>query len=232
MPVYPVKLCLNQISLFTGLTEAQSDWLRPRLSMRVFPKNRDIIVAGMPGEAVYVILSGTVKVYIQQFDGEEVTVAILGPGDPVGEMSVIDRSERSASVITLEETCVLCMDAPDFKEALANIPILAQNLIRILNSRLRISTEQIQALAALDVYQRVIRQLLFFASRYGRPEASGEIVIPIRLTQPDLSRLVGASRKRVNQAIVELKRSGWIMVDRDFHITILDRAALESAAAR
>jgi CRP-like cAMP-binding protein len=109
------------------------------------------------------------------------------------------------------------------------MPVLAQNLIGILNSRLRSSTGQIQALAALDVQQRVIRQLLFFAERYGKPNTSGETLIPIRLTQNDLAGLVGASRRRVNQAVVILKRSGWILVDADYHITLLDSAALERA---
>jgi CRP/FNR family transcriptional regulator, cyclic AMP receptor protein len=220
-------LNLDQIPLFSGLPEKQRGWVLTRLSERTFPKSHEMIVAGMPGEFIYIILSGTVKVYIPQRDGEEVIVAILGPGDPVGEMSVIDRSGRSASVITLEETRMLWMDQSSFQEALQTMPTLAQNLIGILNNRLRTSTGQIQALAALDVQQRVIRQLLAFAERYGQPARFGNILIPIRLTQGDLAGLVGASRKRVNQAVVVLKQRGWIMVDVDYHITLLDRAAME-----
>lgn len=218
---------LEPIPLFSGLSEKQRIWVLNRLSERTFPKNYELIVAGMPGELVYIILSGTVKVYVPQRDGEDVIVAILGPGDPVGEMSVIDRSGRSASVITLEETRALWMDQTSFQEALQTIPTLAQNLIGILNNRLRTSTGQIQALAALDVQQRVIHQLISFADRYGQPASFGKTIIPIRLTQNDLAGLVGASRKRVNQAIVFLKESGWIMVDFDYHITLLDRVALE-----
>jgi CRP/FNR family transcriptional regulator, cyclic AMP receptor protein len=219
---------LEGIPLFSGLTASQFDWLRGRLHARTFPGEHDVMITGMPGEKVYVILSGTAKVYIPQADGEEVIVAIMGPGDPLGEMSIVDHGGHSADVITLEETHVLWMSQIHFKEALASMPILAQNLMRILSTRLRNTTGQIQAMAALDVNGRVIRQILAFADRYGVPGPSGTLTIPIRLTQNELAGLVGASRKRVNQAIVSLKRSSCIAIDGGYHITILNRAALSS----
>lgn len=218
---------LEYIPLFSGMTEKQRDWMFERLSKRVFARDQELITVGLPGEFLYIILSGTVKVYNIQKDGEEVIVAILGPGDPVGEMSLIDSSSRSASVIALEETCVLWMDQYSFQESLQVIPALAKNLIGILNNRLRNSTAQIQALAALDVQQRVIHQLLLFAERYGKPGKYDQTFIPIRLTQSDLAGLVGASRKRVNQAFVILKQKNWIEVDTDFHITLIDRVEME-----
>ncbi len=218
---------LEGIPLFLGLTGTQQDWLRARLYPRTYPANKEIMITGMPGDMVYFILSGTVKVFIPQLDGEDVMVTILGPGDPVGEMSLVDHGGRSASVITLEETSVLWMSQANFKEALASMPILSENLMRILSNRLRSSTGQFQAMAALDVNGRLIRQILTFARRYGVPGAGGELLIPIRLTQYDLASLVGASRKRVNQAMVILKRNGWIAIDTCYHITIRDCQALE-----
>jgi CRP/FNR family cyclic AMP-dependent transcriptional regulator len=221
----------SSIPLFSGLSDKQVDWLRSRLYASTFPASQDMMVTGMPGDRVYIILSGTVKVYIPQTDGEEVVVTILGPGDPVGELSTLDHTGRSASVITIEKSQVLWMSQANFNEALLTMPILAQNLIRILSGRLRSSTNQIQALAALDVCGRVVRQVLIFADRYGITGTEGQTVIPIRLTQNDLAGLVGASRKRVNQAIVEIKRDGWISIDAEYHITILDRASLERCLA-
>lgn len=218
---------IDSIPLLSGLSEKQMEWLRSRLYTTVFAANQDMMITGTPGDKVYIILSGTVKVYIPQTDGEEVIVAILGPGDPVGEISMLDQGGRSASVITIEETQVLWMSQENFKEALLTMPVMAQNLIRILSNRLRNSTNNIQALAALDVSGRIVRQILAFADRYGVAGPNGETVIPIRLTQNDLAGLVGASRKRVNQATVELKRCGCISIDAGYHITILDRAGLE-----
>jgi CRP-like cAMP-binding protein len=217
------------IPLFAGLTEKQLEWLRGRMYTRTLPANKELMITGMPGDVVYFILSGTVKVYIPQPDGEDVIVTILGPGDPVGEMSTVDQGGRSANVITLEETFVLWMSQAHFNEALSSMPVMAQNLMRTLSSRLRSSTGQFQAMAALDVNGRLIRQLLTFAKRYGQTGPDGQVVIPIRLTQYELASLVGASRKRVNQAMVVLKRNGWIAIDGCYHITILNRAALEES---
>ncbi len=219
---------LERIPLFAGLNEKQLAWLHRRLYPRSFPAEKELMITGAPGDMVYFILSGTVKVYIPQPDGGEVIVNILGPGDPVGELSIVDQGGRSASVITLEDSEALWMSQADFKEGLLSMPAMAQNLIRILSTRLRNMTGQFQAMAALDVNGRIVRQVLAFADRYGQPAFDGQVVIPIRLTQNDLADLVGASRKRVNQAMVILKRNGWIAVDRRYHITILDRTGLES----
>lgn len=219
---------LGEVPLFAGLTEKQLSWLRNRLYARTFPANVDMIVAGAAGEMLYVILAGTVKVYVSQADGTDVIIAILGPGDTVGEQAIVDQAGRSASVITLEDSTVLWMSQADFQEALNTIPTLARNLLKILSARLRMTTGHMQAMASLDVNHRLIRQIMAFASRYGQENPDGTITIPIRLTQNDLSELVGASRKRVNQAMVTLKREGWVAVDAGYHITILDRAALEA----
>lgn len=218
---------LAKVPLFAGLTDQQMDWLRNCLYLRNIPAGMNVMVSGAPGEVVYIILSGTVKVYAPQLDGTDVIVAILGPGDTVGELSIVDQAGRSASVVTLEDSQVMWMNQTDFQAALARMPVMAQNLMRILSNRVRSSTNQIQALAAMDVQHRLVRQLLTFAARYGQSGEDGMIFIPIRLTQNDLAELVGASRKRVNQASVNLKRSGWITIDADYHVTILDQPALE-----
>jgi CRP/FNR family cyclic AMP-dependent transcriptional regulator len=106
---------------------------------------------------------------------------------------------------------------------------LANNLIRLLANRLRFANEQIQALCTLDVPGRVARQILALADRYGSPppgEKAGQVAIPLRLTQSDLGEIVGASRERVNQVIVEFKQRGFIQVNADHRIQVLDRRGL------
>jgi CRP/FNR family cyclic AMP-dependent transcriptional regulator len=134
--------------------------------------------------------------------------------------------------VTLEESLLLWMNREHFKQAIETIPRFALNLLGILTRRLRLSTEHIQTLAALDVNGRIARQLLAFADHYGRKSPSGEVTIPICLTQSEIAELVGASRKRVNQIIVAFKRYGWISIDNEYHITILNNAALAHMSAR
>ena len=118
------------------------------------------------------------------------------------------------------------MGQADFQAALETIQVLSQNLLRILSRRVRSSTAHIRALAALDVHGRVARQLLTFAERYGQVNADGSATIRVRLTQGEISELVGASRKRVNQVMVAFRKAGWVTSDANYHITLLNQPAL------
>jgi CRP/FNR family transcriptional regulator, cyclic AMP receptor protein len=222
----------EHIRLFSGLSEQQLSWINNRLHVHNFPSAADLIVAGTPGEAVYFILSGTVKVFVPQLDGREVTVNLMGPGDTVGELSVIDSAGRSASVVTLEDTKVVWMSRVDFQEAFHTIPTLSENLLRTLSSRLRNTTDNIQAYASLDIPGRIARQILVIANTYGQDQPNGGTYIPLRLTQNDIAELVGASRKRVNQVFVVLKRNGVLGVDASWHITVFRKDLLEQMSVR
>ena len=217
---------LSAIPLFAGLSETQFAWIAQRAHRRLFPTGKDIIMAEQPGEAVYVILHGTVKIHIEQADGQDVILSILGAGDTLGEMSLIDNVGRSASVVTLEDTLVLWMDKAAFNQMLQDFHPVALNLIRILSSRVRLSDELIKSLATLDVYGRVARQLLAFADRYGHRVEDGSTLIPISLTQGDIADLVGASRKRVNQVMVLFREQQFISLSPAGKIVVLDRGAL------
>ena len=215
---------LSDIQLFEGLTPAQLDWVSHRAHRRVFPTGKNVMLVEQPGEAVYVILHGTVKVYTEQ-GGRDAILSILGSGDLIGEMSLIDSVGHSASVVTLEDSLMLWMDKVTFNYMLDNFPPIARNLVKILSARVRLSDQMIQSLATLDVNGRVARQLLAFAERYGR-DADGMVKIRIALTQSDIADLVGASRKRVNQTMVYFKEEGLVSMDADGRINIHGREGL------
>jgi CRP/FNR family transcriptional regulator, cyclic AMP receptor protein len=216
---------LGTIPLFEGLSFSDLNWLGARAHRRVFSAGTNIITAEQLGEAVYIILHGTVKIHVEQADGRDVVLAILGSGDTLGEMSLLDSSGRSASAITLEDSLLLWMDKSTFQEALRTFPDVAQNLVRILSGRVRLANELIQALATLDVYGRVARQLLAFAEKYGRAEGEA-VLIPIHLTQSDIADLVGASRKRVNQVMVFFRDQGTITLNASGKMIVSNRAGL------
>jgi len=215
---------LSYIQLFEGLTPMQLDWVAQRAHRRIFEAGRNVMTIEQPGEAVYIILHGTVKIHIEQSE-RDVILAILGAGDMLGEMSLIDSVGRSASAVTLESSLMLWMDKVTFNHILDNFPPVARNLVRIMSSRVRLSDQLIQALATLDVNGRVARQLLAFAEKYGR-EKDGITQIQIILTQGDIADLVGASRKRVNQAMVSFKEQGLIDTNTDGRIAIKDSEGL------
>src|SRR5215207_2366638 len=195
---------LADIELFKGLAATQLEWVAQRAHRRVFEAGRNVMTIEQPGEAVYIILYGTVKIHIEQ--GERVVIlSILGTGDLLGEMSLIDSVGRSASAVTLENSLLLWMDKISFNYMLDNFTSVARNLVKILSSRVRLSDQLIQALATLDVNGR---------------EKDGATQIRIVLTQSDIADLVGASRKRVNQTMVLFKEQGLIDTDTEGRIAI------------
>lgn len=228
MPAVENPALLGDLELFRGLAPDQLTYLNGLLRSSAFPAGSHIITAEQPGEVIYVILRGTVKIYVSHADGRDVILAFLGPGDTVGEMSLVDSSGRSANVVTTEPSRLLWMDRAAFQACLRDMGPLANNLIRLLSKRLRFANEQIQALCTMDVPGRLARQILALAERYGNPGAGGEVAIPLRLTQSDLGEIVGASRERVNQVIVELKNKGYIDVDRNHRMRVIQQDGLAS----
>lgn len=220
---------LSGIALFRGLSTEELARVGALLHRKGFPAGASVVSAQQPGEAVYVVLEGSVKISMEQEDGSEVTFAILGPGDTVGEMSLIDRSTRSANAVTLQPSVLLWMDRRSFSDCLRTIPGLNENLLREISGRLRQANRQIEALSRLSVRARLARQIQAFADQYGRRDSDGSVLIPLPLTQGDLAQLIGATRERVNRAMVALKQEGIVQQAPDRLITVRDPTALESS---
>ena len=227
MPAVNDPNLLTHIPLFEDLAEPDLKQISTLMHRKTFPGGVNIITVAQPGDMVYILLEGTVKIYVDQLDGSEVILAFLGPGDTFGEMSMVDSAGRSANVVALEDCICLLMDRAAFHQCLKSTKGLSYNLVRLMSRRLRLANEQIQALSTLDVRGRVARQLLAFAQQYGQgSEASKGVTIPLRLTQTDVAALVGASRERVNQVIVDFKDNGFISVDPSHRFTVHDIEAL------
>lgn len=217
---------LAAVPLFHGLTATQLTALAPTLRTKRLAAREALVEAEEPGDAAYVIRDGFVRVQITQADGAEIILAILGPGDIVGEMSLVDHLGRSATAIAHEAATLLVVDRAAFEALLRRLPAVGYNLSRILSRRLRLANAHIQALATLDVDGRVAHELLAYAAEYGVPAGDGAVRLPFHLTQSDLAALVGASRVRVNQILGEYKRRGYLAADDHHHLTIFDPAAL------
>lgn len=217
---------LDDVPLLEGLSAGEMAVLDGLLEERSYPQDVEIIQEEQPGEVVYIVVTGSVKIHLEQSDGTEVILAILSADEVVGEMSLVDSLSRSATVATLEPTTVLAMSRESFHQCLDAFPRMAYNLQGLLSRRLRLANTHIEALASLDVAGRVARHLLALAVEYGHEVPEGT-VIPIPLVQSDLAALVGASRVRVNQILGNFRRRRYISVDRFLHlITVLEHEAL------
>jgi CRP-like cAMP-binding protein len=163
-------------------------------------------------------------------------LGLLGRGEVLGEMSAIEESPVSASVITLEKCEVLTTERARFLELLHSTPQILMNLLKIQNRRMRRLTSRAEALATLDVEGRIAWQLLAFARQYAEaqyhaaescPTILNCCTLPVRLTQPDLAALVGASLKQVRRVMTNYRQAGLISVDSNHHITLHNPQSLQ-----
>jgi CRP/FNR family cyclic AMP-dependent transcriptional regulator len=219
---------LGELELFRGLSPSELTRVNDLLGQTKFPTGAMILTASQPGEIAYIVLDGTLKVSVIQANGRELTLALLGPGEIVGELALADRSGRSADVVTLEPATLVWIDRNAFEQLRRDIPLITENLLRLMARRLRLANQQLQAMATLDVHGRVARQLLALADALGEELPDGGVRIPLRITQSDLAALVGATRVRVNEVLVGFTRRQHIVVDRKHRITIQDRPELEA----
>jgi len=221
---------LETIPLFRGLTAAEQRQLLDLLGVSTFAAGVHILTAEEPGDVVYIVLAGTVKVQVDRSDGTSVILAMLRAGEVAGEMSLLDRLGRSATVVAMEQSTLAWFTNTDFWRCLHSMPTMAFNLAGIHSRRLRLSNSHVVALATLDIEGRLADQLLALADEYGEATAHGGCRIPFRLTQGDLAALVGASRVRVNQILVSWKQKEVLTVDGRHVVTLRNRRALDEMA--
>jgi CRP/FNR family cyclic AMP-dependent transcriptional regulator len=217
---------LRHIPLFKGLSTAQLEAIVPLLRRKNYPARYVLMSQQELGDVIYLLIRGTVKVYIERPLTADVILAICGAGEVLGELNAIDEMGHTANVETLEPSTLFVVNRHEFRQCLDTMPQLTLNIASNTIRRLRTATMQIQSLARQDVYSRVACQLVSFAEQYGEPCSDGTIFIPLRLTQSNLADLIGASRVRVNQVLNSFKRSRFISVDSSYRITIVNSEAL------
>jgi CRP-like cAMP-binding protein len=188
-----------------------------------YPKGSVILFEDDPGDSLFVVRDGRVKVVLIGEDGREVILGVLGVGEYFGELSLIDDRPRSAHVIAMEDSNLLVLRREDFRKRVESSPSVAWSLLTELSRRLRRADDKIGGLVLLDVPGRIARLLLDLA------EESGTNAIEKTLTHQTIAQMIGASRETVSRAMKDFQDAGWITVERR-RIAIADRAALEQRA--
>lgn len=219
---------IKQVPLFAELTGAELESLAKDLMPRHFRQGETIFHQGDPGQMLYLIQSGQVRIYVMGDEGQEMSVVLDGPGDIFGELAVIDGLPRSASVVALEDTIVLTLGRELFREHMRRSPQFALNFMKALSVRVRYSTQQVGSRTFLDVPRRLARKLLELAQEHGVADAEG-VRINAALTQTDLASLIGATRESINKAMGSLRKRGFVVMKGN-HIVIVDPDALREIA--
>ncbi|HXE58015.1 MAG TPA: Crp/Fnr family transcriptional regulator [Gemmatimonadales bacterium] len=224
MPLTPLEV-LRKVPLFASLPESELQAFAELTRERAYPKGSVILFEDDPGDALYLVAAGQVKVVLIGEDGREVILSVLGEGSFFGEMALLDDEPRSAHVIAMEDATLLALRREDFHARLRASPEVAIGLLRELSRRLRRADEKIGSLVLLDVNGRVADLLLRLADEEGGDR------ITRKPTHHTISQMIGSSRETVSRTMRDLAERGVIQVTRR-EIRITDRSFLELAARR
>lgn len=177
-----------------------------------FPKGTTIFDEGEPGDRLYIIVEGKIKLARHAPDGRENLLSVMGPSDMFGELSIFDPGPRTSSAVCVTDVTCATMDSTMLREWIDNHPEISQQLLRVLARRLRRTNASLADLIFTDVPGRVAKTLLQLANRFGVHEG-GALRVNHDLTQEEIAQLVGASRETVNKALATFAHRGWIRLE-------------------
>ncbi len=211
---------LRSAPLFTALDDSGAEALRSSMTEVHVHKGETVFEEGDPGDRLYVIVEGKVKLGVTSPDGRENLHAILGPGEMFGELSLFDPSPRRATATAVSDCTLLALGQTNLRGWLTGRPEVAEALLQALAQRLRRTSDALSDLVFSDVPGRVAKALLDLADRFGVQTPEG-VVVTHDLTQEELAQLVGASRETVNKALADFAGRGWIELE-SRQVTLLD----------
>src|SRR5215470_15193319 len=206
--VRSAKAVLQKNFLFRGLPDSALDRIAALATRRSYPKGSVIFSQGEPGDALFGVIAGQVRISASGAAGQEVFLNIMEPGDTFGEVAVMDGLPRTAGAFALEDTALIVIKRADFLKLLEREPKLAIHLLKLLCERLRWTSALVEETAFLAGPARLAKRLLILASLHGRSTSVGEL--ELRISQADLARFLNISRQIVNQNLREWLRNGWV----------------------
>ncbi len=207
---------IREIPLFQSLPDEQFEFLASLTHKFTYPRGSILLTQGERSNSLFIVVEGRLKVYANGAEGRQTLLAFLGPGDFVGELSLLDDGPRSASVMAVEDTQTLLITQEAFLRFANTYPENLLPMLRIMARRLRALDETVCSLSTLDVYGRVARILLQEADG-----ENGQLIIP-RMTHQEIAEMVGSSREMVSRIMKGLREGGYISLDSKKRI-ILER---------
>jgi CRP/FNR family transcriptional regulator/CRP/FNR family cyclic AMP-dependent transcriptional regulator len=204
---------LKQVAIFADLAEEDIKDLMLAAKRRTFRTGEVIFHRDDPGQVLYLINDGKVKICLISPDGQEISLAVLGVGEYFGEFALYDGLPRSADAIAIEKVECYTLQRSDFHNAIMKNPKIAIQVLEGLSKRLRMTDQMVEDLIFLDVYGRVAKKLLELSNTHGIKVENGTR-IDVRLTQQELASMVGASRESVNKVMGYFMDKGYISTDK------------------
>ena len=214
--------CLKYSLIFDGCGEYELQKLAGDCRLRTIPKGSVVFFQADPGDALYLVISGSIAILLNSPDGRELLINEVRAGDYFGELSIITGQPRSASAVAREKSELLVLPASAFLQVLSDQPQIVRRLLELTSQRLSASSEREAALAFLDATGRIVRTLL---------QLDEENIDKgyMTLSQDELAQRTGMTRQTVARILGRWRRAGWLLTGRG-RIMLLNRTALEEVA--
>jgi CRP/FNR family cyclic AMP-dependent transcriptional regulator len=219
---------LESHDLFGRLSRDEMDEFIARAQTRNYPAGHMLFSKGDPGDSLFTILSGQVRISVLSEAGKEVILNILGSGEIFGEIALLDGNARTASASTIGDCELVTISRQDFLSFLARHPQVNQRLLEVLCARLRWVSTSYEDLLFLRLPHRLARKVLFLAENFGESD-QGAIRTSVPLSQQELANMTGATRESINKLMRQWERGG-IVAYKEGHISILDLRELSRIA--
>jgi CRP/FNR family transcriptional regulator, cyclic AMP receptor protein len=200
---------LAKTKLFSYLDSDGLRELAGRAITRRYRRGEVVFREGDPGNWLFVVASGRMKVVVTSADGDEMVLAALAPPDTFGELALVDGGVRSATVEAVEASTLLVLTRAAFLDVLHEHPALVEGLLESLGGLIRRLTDQTSDLVFLDLPGRVAKLLLGLAGE-SEAQPATEHVIDVSFTQTEIANMVGGSRQSVNQILRNFESAGYI----------------------
>ncbi len=215
---------IKTVPLFSALNPEDQEELRSMMVDVQLRRGEKLFTEGQEGDRLYLIVEGKVKLGHTSGDGRDNLIAVLGPGEMIGELTLFDPGPRSTTATAVASTRLMELDHSAMMSFIDTRPELAKHMLKALAQRLRRTNNALADLVFSDVPGRVAKALLDLADRFGHPGVDGTIHVPHDLTQEELAQLVGASRETVNKSLAEFGSRGWLALEnRGVHLLDLER---------
>jgi CRP/FNR family cyclic AMP-dependent transcriptional regulator len=222
-----VRTVLERNLLFRGLSPATLDQVARLGVRRIAERDAVIFAQSGPGDALYGVMTGRVRISAGSAAGKEMFLNIMEPGDIFGEIALLDGRPRSAAATAMSTSELFVVTREQFLGLLAREPQLVNHLLQLLCGRLRWVSGFAEESALLSVAARLARRLLSLGKLHGHETRAG---IELKVSQEEVARFLGLSRQIVNQYLQAWKAKHWVDLGRG-RIMILDARALEGVVA-
>ncbi len=227
----PILDSLATIPFFSGLDPAALERVAAGMRSRRFRRGEVIFHLGDPGDALFIVVAGDVKISLPSDTGDEAILATLGPGSVFGELALLDGAPRSATATAMSPTDAVVLPRDRFRELIATEAGVRDALLASIAGELRRLTTHVEELHFLDMTGRLAARLVRLAGEGGTGIPDGAIRLRANLTQGDLAAMVGCTRQSVNKLLGQFTDDGLIRQDRD-GIVIVDLDGLVAASRR